>query len=374
MMADVTRVLAARDPGGEQWLRSSRVWISAVAALLCVGALLAVGGLSVEQRTQAPAQTRLRSELRPAHVDVERLLKGYDDQETALRGFLLTGEPDTLQTYTSGAEEVQRLLGTLGHDLADYAEASARLDDVQAVGQQWLGAVAEPQLAARSEGELTQEQLVEFVAQGKQVFDGLRKDIAALSTEISGLIAAELGRFDSAQNTARALQRSALVVILLGAVLVAVVLWRMTSRPLRRLVDAVEAVAEGDYTRSVPQGGPQEYAQLGRAVERMRRRLLLRSDELAAAQRQVTVLAERERIAEGLQDLTIQRVFALGMRLSSLSSQGRGASSSELQALVADTDMVIKELRGVIVGPDDGHAVSLEARAEEDSTSVVPSA
>jgi signal transduction histidine kinase len=66
-------------------------------------------------------------------------------------------------------------------------------------------------------------------------------------------------------------------------------------------------------------------------------------------------------LAADLHDLIIQRVFALGLSLSSLASQNRELAP-QLEQLIDDSDRIIRELRGVIFSlnrddlPDDARS------------------
>ena len=339
--------------GGAPWLTSIRLWIVVAAVLLCLGCLAGAAGVWVEQRGEAPAQVALRNDLRPAQIAAEQLVKAYDDEQTGLRSYLLTGDRAALSPYRTGAATARARLVELERALAGRPQAMERLAAIRTQGARWRAETVAPQLAARARGPLTQAQIDRIFRRGTSSFDTLRARLASLSVEVNRLIAAELNRFDNAQHAARLLQRAALGLVVVGAGLMGFVLWWTTSRPLHRLVDSVDAVAAGAHDSPVVQGGPQEYARIARAVERMRQSLLLRSEELADAQREVTVFGERERVAEALHARVAQRVFALGLRLTSMASAPRPPAARELHELVAETDEIIAQLRGVAFPRED---------------------
>jgi PAS domain S-box-containing protein len=70
--------------------------------------------------------------------------------------------------------------------------------------------------------------------------------------------------------------------------------------------------------------------------------------KLQAAQREVSVLADRERIARDLHDSVIQRLFAAGMSLQATAGRAEPAVQERISGVVEDLDATIRELRQAI--------------------------
>jgi signal transduction histidine kinase len=121
----------------------------------------------------------------------------------------------------------------------------------------------------------------------------------------------------------------------------------MLTRPLRRLVAALSQVAHHSYENPIPVEGPSELREIASAAETMRESVIAQTSALAVAEQTLTIRAERDRVAADLHDLTIQRVFALGMRLSGLAAR-HPAARTDLNEMVDEADVVIKELRAII--------------------------
>src|SRR6478672_4568094 len=79
----------------------------------------------------------------------------------------------------------------------------------------------------------------------------------------------------------------------------------------------------------------------------MRISIVDRSAELVAAQHELSVQSERQRVAADLHDTTIQRLFGLGLKLSALASQ-RTELQGTLNALIDEADEIIRQLRQMI--------------------------
>jgi signal transduction histidine kinase len=122
---------------------------------------------------------------------------------------------------------------------------------------------------------------------------------------------------------------------------------RRLTRPLERLLEQVQGVAEGSSRAPVVADGPEELRRIGSAVEQMRLRLLESADTLVETQRRLAVVEERDRLAADIHDLVIQRVFGLGLSLSAELAR-HPERAARLDPLIDETDQVIQALRTVI--------------------------
>ncbi|HJU97021.1 MAG TPA: GAF domain-containing sensor histidine kinase [Jiangellaceae bacterium] len=86
--------------------------------------------------------------------------------------------------------------------------------------------------------------------------------------------------------------------------------------------------------------------QAGLALERARAQ---------ADRSRLAIFEDRDRIARDLHDLVIQRLFATGLGLQSLSRIVDPAAADRLTAFVADLDQTIREIRSTIFGLQDRH-------------------
>jgi len=116
-----------------------------------------------------------------------------------------------------------------------------------------------------------------------------RELVAALATVFAGALAvAVLGvlvllpRFESPTQAA-----AYVALLLVGDIAVFALFgrWLVRSRllrPLQEVMAEVEAIADGQYSRAVPAGGPDEVSRLADAVNRMAARLISHQEQLAA--------------------------------------------------------------------------------------------
>ena len=81
------------------------------------------------------------------------------------------------------------------------------------------------------------------------------------------------------------------------------------------------------------------------------RRSRKRSEELQSRLRELTVLADRDRIAADLRDTVIQRIFAVGLSLQSAASRApHGDIRDKISASVDELDHTVRMLRDAIFG------------------------
>lgn len=200
----------------------------------------------------------------------ERLLSDLVNQETGVRGYVLTRQVASLKPYTDyRAAEVgdrARLQGLIAGDAhlqrlaAGFAAAAAT----------WQREIAVPLVRDVQAGR---KPSVGALDAGRHQFDTLRRRSAALNAAL-----------DARTRSARAARTSdgvfcavALGVLLLLVLFVGLVVWRGMLRwvldPVDRLAAQTRRVADGELDRRIEPGGPGELVGLGRDVEAMRERI-----------------------------------------------------------------------------------------------------
>jgi signal transduction histidine kinase len=232
-------------------------------------------------------QSALRSELlarvTPTDRDVLQLGAALTDQETGVRGYLLTARPEFLQPYVLGRRDedaaMQRLRGLTS--AGRTRELRGDLLTLGARALEWRTAYAGPAIARIRRGDRSVRSTGE-AAIGKQRFDRVRAAVGRLQTHISSVTATSRDRLEAAARGVRATFAILAAILLVSILAGAALLRRTVTRPLARLGRGARLVAAGDLSRSLDAGGPSDIRQLAADVEIMRARLV---DELAAADR-----------------------------------------------------------------------------------------
>ena len=330
-------------PGGEGrsiWLTTWTAVGALVALLAIVSTVTIIGRASVTD-----ALDELNNRVLPAQDAATALSKSFVDQETGQRGYLLTGDPRFLAPYQAGRESAARLMSQLATLLATDGQARHDLATASSAGDAWQNRAAEPEIAARRQGVIPQARLDGFAANGKPLFDTLRQQLAALQSRATQLSDAALRRISTAQQTGNIVTVIALGLAVIGVVAFVPMLRRRLTRPMTRLVQQVQQVAEGSYDGPIDVKGPREVATVARAVGTMRDNLVNSTQELVSAQHELTLRTEQARVASELRTVTSQRVFALGLALTSAAT--RSARSLDLQPFITETDNILRDLRTI---------------------------
>nr|WP_280784223.1 CHASE3 domain-containing protein [Rhodococcus opacus] len=283
----------------------------------------------------------------PAQQAVAMLRTAFVDQETGQRGFVVTGDPRFLEPYDAGLDQATKLLFALDADLADDGPARAALEAVKQAAQDWTAQAAEPEIAARRAGPLPPDPGTPVTTSDKQLFDTLRNRLDALDTRTDELVTAQFQKIHSAQRTANIATALALTLAVVTVLVAGYLTQRLLTRPISLLLTEIATVAQGEYTRPISGSGPRAVTAIADAVNRMRISLLAQSDQLVRAERERTQYEEQTRVATDLHDLTIQRVFGLGLALTSLARR-HPRRAADLDPLIDETDSIVRGLRTVI--------------------------
>jgi PAS domain S-box-containing protein len=244
-----------------------------VVGLGLVSAVVLAGfGVMIFAARNLQSADRQRASSASALTMANQLEQSVLDLETGLRGYLLAGKPVFLQPY-QGA--LRRYPGVArGLEMATRGDPAAHrysVSIVAAVGRyvaDW--AAPEIRLAASN---LAAARRAEAGGAGKARVDAMRGQFATLLAHETTLYAAQV---EQSSNLAGILRVAGVVGIAAFALLIAYVTIRLQGRvvaPLRRLAGAVAAIAAGDLSVRVPEGGTAEVGALVVGFNRMASRL-----------------------------------------------------------------------------------------------------
>jgi signal transduction histidine kinase len=230
----------------------------------------------------------------PALLETATLTGAYVDQETGVRGYLLSGQSDFLTPYTQGKASERASLSHLRSELAGRPDLLRRVQDVQSAAQTWRARIADPAIKAAPSTTKAQDQVA--VEAGKVRFDAIRASLRHLRVPIRE------ARDTSSRDLVGAQRqlRTVLLAALLGLVVLGGVAWRFLRTwvvsPLGELGGQVDEVEAGDLDRVVGLPDvPGEIAVLARQIDRMRLRVV---SQVAAAERARAEATEARAVVE----------------------------------------------------------------------------
>ncbi|MFG3713201.1 ATP-binding protein [Micromonospora sp. NPDC047730] len=270
--------------GVREWtLRQRVVTLLAVVALLLVG--LAGGAVVVAAKNRTHIDAIL-NKTGPLRVQAQEVLNALLDQETAVRGYAVSGDPADLAPYDAGRAQERDLVAAMQRLLDDYPGIRAELRVVEERAEAWRRSVAVPVITTTEQSGTAAGQAL-VTDQARAQFDQVRGALENLQSKI----------IEARQQSAADVRRTSdqLVVLLIAAVAVVVIagsmllisLDKMVVRPLTGLADQVREVAEGDYRHGITGAGPPEFVRLAGDVDAMRRKIAKELDEVREARERI---------------------------------------------------------------------------------------
>jgi signal transduction histidine kinase len=263
-----------------------------VAVLFTVAGVLlaAVGGLAALTAMDSNNNLDvLLNKTGPMRIDGQELYSAYLDQETGVRGYVLSRSPGNLKPYEQGVTTERSLLAQLDTLNSAHGTAAIRTDLklVRDRAGDWQHNVAEPAIAAAQAGQPA------TTVAGTAQFNALRSAVDRLQADILEL---RNHAVDAAHRTGSVLVTlevaAAAIVVLVGALM----LWlldRLVNRPVTDLAGQVRLVAGGDYERPISSEGSPELRSLAADVDGMRRQIAQELTVVREARAQVESVNEQ---------------------------------------------------------------------------------
>jgi serine phosphatase RsbU (regulator of sigma subunit)/CHASE3 domain sensor protein len=257
-------------------------WVVTVAAATSVvlaglGTLLVTTALDLRS-----AQLRQTDQFGAAAQTTSELLGDFVDEETGLRGYVITGQKVFLDPYMLAQPRIASHVRSLQSLTAHVPETRARLGAVDAAHRDW-STFAREQINRVEAGHTQAAASVTATGAGKARFDLLRDRVIDLDSALTAAGAANLRRVAALQR--RLVAEVVTSLLLLAAILVAGTRLLLAGlvQPVHALAAGARAVADGDLSAVIPGGGAPEVVAMATDVRAMRDRLLADKDSVEAA-------------------------------------------------------------------------------------------
>jgi signal transduction histidine kinase len=228
------------------------------------------------------ARAELIDELGPTALAANDVEIAMLDQETGLRGYVLSGERSFLEPFTAGRRDAEAALETMRSQLRFDSVKPFRpeIEAIAAATHAWELDYADRAIADVSANP-GGERSVAQVQAGKARFDRFRASVDRLNERLSPARADARGALSDNATVVWFWILFTAFVILVSLAFVARTLRRQLVLPLQALASRVRDVARGDYEREVTSEGADEVRGLAEDIETMRARIV---SELAALQ------------------------------------------------------------------------------------------
>jgi len=265
-----------RHLGQSAWSLRRRlaVTFTVAGALLVIGC--AVGGMALNSMIKAVDNQVNR--LDPAARNTGYLFGSLLNQETGVRGFIITRQQTFLGPYHEGLAQSARYVHSL-HGLVDsFPSLRRRLMIVESQASRWRKDYAVPAMATVAQHG---QPSISLEAKGDSEFDQLRANLRALNGGILSERASALRRLRSATSAVIVVAITAAVALIGVAAAAWAAMNAWVTRPLAALSREAQVVASGGLDHQLKVRGPREVINLAGDVEAMRRQLLASMGDLS---------------------------------------------------------------------------------------------
>jgi signal transduction histidine kinase len=268
--------------------RRLRLLLLAGAGVLFVIGL--VGALAT--RSLWRAQDDLIEHIQRARIAAGDLRAAALDQETGVRGYVLSQDASFLVPYRSGQTAAARTQERIARSMDGDARAEDALQRVMDALTHWRSTIGDQVVRQVQAGRTIAA--LGTLESGKPAFDEVRAALDAQDRLLTQRRDEAVGQTRSSLSTLVGVGSGSLVVLLVLGAMLGRALRRSVLDPLAALGSDARRVADGDLDHELQIGGPAEIADLTETVEAMRRRV---TDELAV------VAAARTQLAESAENL-----------------------------------------------------------------------
>ena len=206
---------------------------------------------------------RIQQQDLPLGTDSSDLLVALVNEETGLRGYLLTNDPAFKVPLDAGRSSYTRLVSDLG-PLTAKAGLSAQLTNLVSQVDAWQTQYVIPALAEH--GGVPARQGAADATRGRVLFDHIRAAQSRLETAVD---TATRNHFAEASTIRTRIMVGVVFCALFGVVLGVTLLLlalRATLRPLASLRDIARAMNEGRPLNTHPPSAPPELAEVHKAI------------------------------------------------------------------------------------------------------------
>lgn len=257
--------------------------LSIVGVVVLAGAL---GCYFLLNRTDEVSRD-LTEDIQPARLAAVQLQSALRDQETGIRGYLISADRQFLAPYYDGQRAEHAAADQIRRRVGRRADLIADLNAIEQAADFWRSSYAEPIVASVTPhaGHVINSTAAE---RGKAEFDHLRGLFDTQNTHLSQAkeaAAADLNSTDSWRNRVLI----AMLLVFCGtAALLGILIRNAVTRPLIALATACRRITEGNFGAKItPPRRPKDIRDIAMDVENMRQGIVQALEESRSAQAQL---------------------------------------------------------------------------------------
>ncbi len=253
--------------------------LSAMGVVVLVG--LIAGGLLMHRTDQLSRD--LIDHIQPARVQAYALQAALRDQETAVRGYVITADEQFLAPYYTGQEGEKQAAENVRQLVGERADFMADLEAIEQGAQSWRSSYAEPIIAEIGKG-VPSAQSRRLTDRGKTEFDTLRELFDRQNGHLLLARTEGIEELNGMRHWRDGLAIAMVVSFVSLGVVLALLVRSAVTRPLDRLAAACRRITEGNFDERIVPSGPRDIRSIAVAVEDMRQRIVEELDSAKTAQ------------------------------------------------------------------------------------------
>ena len=244
--------------------------------LLTMGLLVLAGALAgVLLLNRTDEVTRETTDnIQPARVSAAQLQAALRDQETGVRGYLISADRQFLTPYYEGQHAEQVAAEDIRRRLAHHADLLADLDAIETAAAAWRTDYAEPVIAGVTPNapNVVNAQTAE---RGKTEFDHLRELFDAQNVHLLTARAHAADELNQVSNWRNGVLIAMVAMFCATATLLGILTRRAVTLPLTSLAAACRRITEGNFGEAItPPRRPKDIRDITIDVENMRQRIV----------------------------------------------------------------------------------------------------
>ena len=248
-------------------------WLGLTIGVLLLFAVTGIGLALIANHRLNEQRSIVLNQVEPALHDALNLEAALLNEETGVRGYIITAKHEFLQPYYTGRVSEARAYGKLGKP--GRITGVTLTSDVQAVRERasaWQLEFAQPILLKI---HMDHSELVAANVKGKALFDGLRAPLDRLQAALTSRLTLARQQLENDANFLQVVLLVAAALILGSLIGAGYLLRRIITRPLAELGREAELVGAGNFEKPVGiSAGPREIVRLGSEIDAMRRRIV----------------------------------------------------------------------------------------------------
>jgi len=260
-----------------------RGWFRLVFAAIVVFVLAASVIIAAVLARSRTVSARLNGTIQPAEAQAYLLQLSLLQQQSSLRGYVITREPSFLSPYASGLATEKRAADRLRGLIGREQPMAADLSRVEQAAAQWRATYAVPLIGLAKSGAPA-GQATTLLDGSEQAFTGLRALFDTQNNHLADQVirgSASLGRVRAVTNWTFIIL---LIAFLVAAGALGLVLSNTVVKPLSRLRASARRVVAGDFEHRIAITGPADLRAVTSDIEAMRSRLVAAAEAARAAQ------------------------------------------------------------------------------------------